>query len=571
MKKNVFLALSIVLSLVLFSCNKNLKPLDSSYFTTNPNPLEVKGGKVDADITGKFPVKYFSKKAVVTVTPILVANADPNKKWASESKVFQGEKVIGNDQTIQYKAGGTYNMKASFDYDPDMAQSALYLMFDVVVGKKSYSLPMVKLADGVIATAETADRYMKGANGPVIIPDKFQRIIQEKQEASIKFLIQQSNLRTSETKSEEMVSLTQKIKAVKDIENEEISGLEVSGYASPDGSLALNTNLAEKRQKVTVDYVNSELKKIKSQVNIDSKFTAEDWDGFQALMEKSNIQDKATILRVLSMYSDPEQREREIKNIAAAYKSIADEILPELRRSRLTLTVDIIGKSDSEILSLLSTDPQKLNLEELLYAATLVQSIADKSDIYLRVIEMYPNDMRAYNNLGVQQYVQGSVADALKSFERSLAVNAANPDANYNAGLGSLALGNLAKASEYLGKAAGTTGNLGNALGTVFTLQGNYSRATTSFGSNYTNNAALIQILNGDYRAASNILNNVANPDGYTSYLAAIVGARTNDTEAVVTNVQKAVALDSSLKAKILKDIEFAKYVTNSSFLSLLK
>ena len=571
MKKNVFLALSIVLSLVLFSCNKNLKPLDSSYFTTNPNPLEVKGGKVDADITGTFPVKYFSKKAVVTVTPILVANADPNKKWASESKVFQGEKVVGNDQTIQYKAGGTYNMKASFNYDPDMIQSALYLIFDVVVGKKSYSLPMVKLADGVIATSETADRYMSGANGPVIIPDKFQRIIQETQEASIKFLIQQSNLRPSETKSEEMVSLTQKIKAVKDVTNEEISGFEVSGYASPDGSLALNTNLAERRQKVTVDFVNTELKKIKSQVKIDSKFTAEDWDGFQALMEKSNIQDKATILRVLSMYTDPEQREREIKNISAAYKSIADEILPELRRSRLKLTVDVIGKSDSEILSFLSTDPQKLSLEELLYAATLVQTADEKSDIYMRIMEMHPNDMRAYNNLGVQQYEKGAVVDALKSFERALAVNAANPDANYNAGLGNLALGNLAKASEHLGKAAGTIGNLGNALGTVFTLQGNYSRATTSFGSNYTNNAALIQILNGDYRSASNILNNVANPDGYTSYLAAIIGARTNDTEAVVTNVQKAVSLDSSLKAKILKDIEFAKYVTNSSFLSLLK
>ncbi|MDR0811146.1 MAG: hypothetical protein LBN23_02565 [Paludibacter sp.] len=568
MKKNVFLALSVALALIFSACNKNLKPLDSSYFTTNPNPLEAKGGKVEADITGKFPVKYFSKNAVVTVTPVLVANDNPNLKWKSAPQTFQGEKVKGNDQTIQYKAGGTYNMKAAFNYVPEMAQSALYLTFDVVAGKKQYTLPMVKLADGVIGTAETADKNLTGA---VIIPDKFQRIIQETQEADIKFLIQQSNLRTSETKSAEIAALTQKIKAVKDIANEEISGFEISGYASPDGAIALNTNLADKRQKVTSDFIKSELKKIKSQVTIDSKFTAEDWDGFQALMEKSNIQDKQVILRVLSMYTDPEQREREIKNLSTAFKQIADEILPQLRRSKLKLTVDVIGKSDDEIASLAKSNPKSLTIEELLYAASIAKTPADKAAIYQKVVELYPNEIRGYNNLGVQQYSQSLIPDALSSFEKALSINPKDADANYNAGLCSLALGNISKAEEYFGKAAGTSGNLGNALGTVYTLKGEYAKAKSSFGANYTNNAALLQILNGDYKAAANTLDNVANPNGYTSYLAAIVGARTNNKDAVLTNAQKAVSLDSSLKAKILKDIEFAKYFTDSSFLSILK
>jgi len=567
MKRNVFLALSIVLALVFSSCNKDLKPLDSSYFTTNPNPLEVKGGKVEADITGKFPVKYFSKNAVVTVTPVLIANANPNQKWASASRIFQGEKVLGNDMEIKYKAGGAYTMRASFNYEPDMAQSALYLMFDVVAGKKSYTLPMVKLADGVVATAETADKLLN----PVIIPDKFQRIIKETQEANIKFLIQQSDLRTSETKSAEMVALTQKIKAVKDAANQEISGFEIAGYASPEGPYVLNKNLAENRQKVTADFINNEFKKIKSQVKIDSKFTAEDWAGFQALMEKSNIQDKEIILRVLSMYPDPEQREREIKNLSVAYKNIADNILPELRRSRLTLTVDVIGKSDSEILALLSSNPQSLSLEELLYAAALVKTPSEKMEIYQRVMEMYPEDVRAFNNFGVLQFAQGSISAALSSFEKALSINPRNPDANFNAGICNLAFGKIEKASECFGKAAGTSGNLGNALGTVFVLQGEYARAKTSFGTNYTNNAALVQILDKNYAAANNILKNIPNPDGYTSYLAAVVGARTNDTDAVLTNIQKAVSLDSSLKPKILKDIEFAKYFNNNAFLSILK
>ena len=310
MRKQLFFMVSMLLVLVLSSCNKDLKTLDPSLFTCTPNPLEVKGGKVDATITGTFPVKYFAKNATVTVTPVLTFNGKEVKAAAS---TFQGEKVVGNNKTISYKAGGSYTIKTSFDYNPEMIKSELWLDFSVSTKKKTYTLQRVKVADGVIATSQLAATSFGAENGAVIIPDKFQRVIQEMQEADIKFLIQQSELRKSEAKSEDIVALTKKIKEAKETQNKQVAGLEVAGYASPDGAVELNTNLAEKRQKVTNEFINKELKKLKTSVKVDSKFTAEDWDGFQKLMESSNIQDKQVILRVLSMYSDPEQRENESK------------------------------------------------------------------------------------------------------------------------------------------------------------------------------------------------------------------------------------------------------------------
>lgn len=567
MRKQLFFAVSLVLALVFSSCSKDMAALDPSLFKCNPNPLEVKGGKVDATITGTFPVKYFTKNATVTVTPVLKFEG---KEVKGTPVTFQGEKIVGNDQTISYKTGGTYTIKASFDYVPEMAVSELYLDFSATRKKKTYPIPAVKVADGVIATSQLASTSSNEVQ-VVIIPDKFQRVIQEMQEADIMFLIQQANLRTSETKSSDILDLTKKIKTAKETQNQEIAGLEISGYASPDGALDLNTNLAEKRGKVTTDFLNKELKKLKTTVTIDSKFTAEDWDGFQALMEKSNIQDKQVILRVLSMYTDPEQREREIKNLSSAYKSIADDILPQLRRSRLKLTVDVIGKSNEEIASLAKEDAAKLSVDELLYAATLTNDLSEKEAIYTKATDIYPNDARSFNNLGVVKYQQGNVADASRYFTKALELDPNSADANYNSGVTSLSKGDLAAAEESFGKAAGTSGNLSQALGTVNVIKGDYAKAKTYFGATATNNAALLQILDADYTGARKTLSAVAQPDATTAYLGAIIGARTNDRASVYSNMKEAVKLDRSFALKAVKDIEFSKFATDAEFLSIIK
>ena len=567
MRKQLFYAVSLVLAIIVSSCSKDMTALDPSMFKCNPNPLEVKGGKIEATITGTFPVKYFTKNATVTVTPVLKYEGKEAKSAAS---IFQGEKVVGNDQVISYKTGGTYTMKASFDYVPEMAKSELYLTFSVTTKKKTYQIPSVKVADGVIATSQ-----LVSTNGqeiaPVIVADKFQRVIQEMQEADIKFLIQQSSLRNSEVKSEDIVALTKKIKEVKGTANKQVSNFEISGYASPDGGMDLNTNLAEKREDVTVKFVNKELKKLKTSLKLDTKFTAEDWAGFQDLMDKSNIQDKQLILRVLSMYTDPEQREREIKNISTAFKAIADEILPQLRRSRLKLTVDVTGKSDAEIAKLAKEDVAKLNVEELLYAATLTNNLNEKATIYQKAIDTYPADARGFNNLGAVQLQQGNVNDAARNIAKALQIDSKNADINFNSGVAAFAKGDVAKAEEFFGKAAGTKANLGQALGSVSIVKGDYAKASSFFGNTASNNAALVQILNADYNGARKTLGAVAQPNATTSYLAAIIGARTNDRDAVFSNLKSAVKQDASYAAKAVKDIEFSKFATDEAFLSIVK
>ncbi|WP_294586215.1 tetratricopeptide repeat protein [uncultured Phocaeicola sp.] len=553
MIKKLYLPLVALLVLALSSCSK-MGELSADYFTTNPEVLEAVGGKVPVTITGKFPEKYFKKNAIVEVTPVLRWDGGEAK---GQSATFQGEKVEGNDQTISYKAGGTYTMKASFDYVPEMAKSELYLDFKIKRGKKEYTIPSVKIADGVIATSELPT--VKSANA-AYAADAFQRIIKQAQQANIMFLIQQANLRASELKSDSMKAFNKKVVEVAgDTKNFKLNNIEISAYASPDGGVELNTGLAEKRQDNTESYLNKELKKGKIDTQVDAKYTAQDWEGFQELVSKSNIQDKDLILRVLSMYQDPEQRETEIKNISSVYKTLADEILPQLRRARLTANYDVIGRSDEEIKEAFNTDPTVLSVEELLYAATLVDDNAAKASIYKKTIELYPNDYRAYNNLGMMAYTTDDKSRAENYFKQALSKNPNSAEANTNMGLCELVKGNVADAETYLSKSTGAN-TANEALGNLYIKQGQYDRAVNAFGDTKTNSAALAQILAKDYNKAKNTLNAVQRPDAYTDYLMAIVGARTNNADLVKSSMAKVAQKDATLAAKAQNDREFAKY-----------
>ena len=561
MKKSLFFV-SVLAAAMLTSCGKPVAP---EQVTVNPSPLTVVGDKVNADITGTFPVKKFSKKAIVTITPVLKYEGG---EALGAPVTYVGEKAKENGKTVSYKQGARYKQTASFDYVPAMAKSELYLRFTAKNGNKEVVIPDMKVADGVVATAKLADAK---EIEPQITADKFQRIIQEMQEADIRFLIQQSNLRNSELKSQEMKDLQAAIKDADKDEKKAINKLEVSGYASPDGGVKLNTTLADARQANAQKYLQQQLKKNKVKADIESSVTAQDWEGFQKAMEESNIQDKDLVLRVLSMYSDPEERETQIKNLSAVYKTIAEEILPELRRSRLILTTDLIGKSDEEIAELSKNDPAALNVEELLYAATLTNDANEKMAIYKKAVELFPNDYRGYNNMGMLYFKQGSVAEARRSYTQALKIAANNPDVNYNAGVAAMADNDLKMAEQYLGKAAGTEGNLSAAMGTLYTMKGDYAAAKKAYGTKPSNNAAVQQILNEDYAGARQTLAKVENPNATTAYLAAIVGARTNDRDAVYSNLKAAVARDAQFRAKAKKDIEFAKYQEDAQFQEIIK
>ena len=569
MIKKMYLPLVAVLVLALSSCGGKMGELSSEYFTTNPEVLEAIAGKVPVTINGKFPEKYMKKNAIVEVTPILKWNGGEAK---GQPYTFQGEKVEGNGQNISYKAGGSYTMKATFDYVPEMANSELYLNFKITRGNKTTTIPDVKIADGVIATSElntivtasgnAANGSKSGNTNTSVSADAFQRIIKEAQEANIMFLIQQANLRNDQLNSEEMKEFQKKIAEINaDAKNFKLNNIEVSAYASPDGGLKLNTGLAENREKNAEKYLNRQLKKGKIETNVDAKYTAQDWEGFQELVAKSNLQDKDLILRVLSMYQDPEQRENEIKNISSVYKTLADEILPQLRRARLIANYEIIGRSDEEINETFNTNPNALSVEELIYAATLTNDNARKEAIYKKAIELYPNDYRAYNNLGTLAFAANETDKAQNLFKQAAAKNANAPEVNANLGLCELVNNNLAAAETYLGKASGANA-VNEALGSLYIKQGQYQRAVNAFGDAKTNSAAQAQILAKDYNKAKATLQPVENKNAMTDYLMAIVGARTNNESLVSSSLKSAIAKDPSLATKAANDREFAKFTS---------
>ena len=562
MKKSLKLFASVMVFAILTSCGAPVQP---EKVEVNPSPLTVVGNQVDADITATFPVKKFGKKAVLIVTPVLKYNGT---EVEGKAVTYVGEKAKENGTVVSYKEGGKFTLKASFEYVPEMAKSELYLRFTAKNGNKTVEVPEMKVADGVISTAKLAEAEDVPAQ---VTADKFQRIIQEVQEADIKFLIQQTNLRNSELKSQALCDLNAAIKDADTTANKAINKLEVAGYASPDGEEGLNEKLANTRQNNAQKYLQKQLKKAKVDAAIESNVTAEDWAGFQAAMEASNIQDKELVLRVLSMYSDPEEREAQIKNLSVAFKTIAEEVLPALRRSRLILTTDLIGKSDEEIAALAANDPAALNVEELLYAATLTNDLAAKLDIYKKAVAQYGADYRTHNNLGMVYFEQGNVAEAARCYAKALQIEPNNADVNYNAALAAMAQNDLEKAEAYLGKAAGTQGNLNAAMGTLYTMKGDYEAAKNAYGNSASNNAAVQQILNADYEAALQTLNKVENPNATTAYLKAVVGARQNDRNAVYANVKAAIQQDANLKAKAQNDIEFAKYQFEEAFQALVK
>lgn len=536
------------------SCSK-MGPLSADNFTVTPKPLETQAGVVSATVNGAFPEKYMKKKAVVTVTPEL--RFGDGKVVKGEAATFQGEKVMGNDQVISYRMGGHYTMKTAFAYNPEMQKSDMYLTFDARRGKKVYNVPAVKVNYGIIATSELYRQALTNGGGCLAL-DSFQRVKAKKQEANIKFLINQANLRKSELKNNSVGEFVKLLKEInKDREGLNLQNVEIQAYASPEGGFKFNDKLANKRQNVSEKYVRKEMKSAGVEGNLDAHYTAQDWEGFQQLVQASNIQDKDVILRVLSMYKDPQEREQQIRNMSEGFRELADAILPELRRSRLIIHYETIGRNDEQIKAQYNEDAAKLSADELLYYATLEEDAAKKEEIYAKTAQLYTNDYRPLNNLAVMAFNRGDEAKAKELLAQ--AITKSNNAAEANATLGLIALknGNVAEAENLIAKAADANA-LNEALGNLSIAKGNYAQAEEYFKDSYNNSAALAQLLNKNYAAAKATLNNIKNPNGLTSYLHAIVSARQGNKYAANSYLKEALQKDPSLKAYAENDLEFA-------------
>ena len=556
MRKNLILSVSVLaVSLLGVSCSGKMGALSSDYFTVTPNPLESQAGKVPASIAGSFPEKYLKKNAVVTVIPELrYGNGETAQ---GEGATFQGEKVTGNDQTISYRLGGRYTMKTNFTYVPEMQKSEMYLTFKAKVGKKDVNIPAVKVADGVIATSELYKKTIL-SDGGCLAPDSFQRVTQQKQEANIKFLVNQANIRKSELQSnsvKDFVAMLKKINADKERLN--IQNVEIQAYASPEGGYDFNNKLSAKRQDVTEGYVNDQLKATNVNTGIDAHYTAQDWEGFKQLVAVSNIQDKDVIIRVLEMYKDPEEREKQIRNMSAGFQELAQGILPELRRSRMIINYETIGRSDEEILKQYNDDASQLNVEELLYAATLVETNEEKTAIYKKTASLYKKDARAVNNLASMAMLNGDTDVAEQYISKAISIDPKQAQAYANRGLLNLVNGDVNAAETDIAKAT-TLGDVSYAQGVLNLAKGNYKSAESNFKGESTNSAALAQILNKNYAQAVGTLDEAKNKNAVNTYLHAIAAARRENKYAAKSYLQEALEQDPSLESYAANDYELA-------------
>ena len=549
-------------SLLLASCASKFK-ISSTGVNVDPNPLTVQGDAVKTRINFAFPKKSFPKKGTLRITPVL--RYAGGEKWG-KAYDYQGDDVYGNEQVVFYKSGANAVLDFAVPYTPQMQKSELYLTFNGKVGKKAQKISSMKVADGVNATETLAT--VEGIL-PAIAPHGFQRVVKEMYDADILFQIQQANVRGSEINKEDVEEWRYTVQNAKETPNQNVS-VEVQSYASPDGGKKLNEKLSETRERNTTAALKKEFKKQDmAGVAIDAHYTAQDWEGFRTLVEKSDLPDKDLVLRVLSMYPDPESREREIKNISVVFKQLADNILPKLRRSRLIANVEIIGKSDAEIQEFIAKAPGHLSAEELLYAAELTNSTTEKMRIYQIANQIFKKDYRAYNNIGALYFAQGKIKDAEAWFNKAATLQD-NEVTKLNRGLIALYHGDKEKAQDMI-SAAINTPELGQALAYLYLKQGEYMKAETAFGETVSNNAAVAQLLNGNYAKALKTLQKITTPSATTELIRAIIAARTNDNNGVIAALKSAIALDGSVAYQIADNLEFAKYKNLAAFKALVK
>ena len=576
-KPTILIVTAAVLMSGCSGLNKMKKNADQIDFKVTPEVLETHAGKVDVTINGRFPEKYFNKKVTLTATPVLKYNGGETKY---KPVTVQGESVEANNKVISYN-GGSVAYKDAVDFDNAMSKSELYVDIKASQGLKSVDFAPVKIADGVIATSEKVVIMPKAIPGVVReanntgkydpTTDAFQRVVPDEMKADIMYLINRSNLRKEETEKSSVKDLEDYTKKANEDGRIDLKDVEISAYASPDGSIDLNTALAAERKNTSSAFLAKKLKEAGVDIELKTKYTPEDWEGFKEKMEQSNIQDKELILRVLSMYNDPEVREREMRNLSETFTEVANEILPQLRRAKMVTSVDMIGKTDEELKAAAMEDPASLNEAELLYAATLFDDMDDQLTVYKSFVKEYPNDWRGPNNVGYVLASQMKYADAKPNFEKAESLNNNEPIIKNNLGTIALSEGDIAKAETLFGAASGSGDEVNYNLGIVSIKKAEYDKAVRYFSKYQDVNSALAKMLAGDNNGALRDLE-AFNMEGcfMKEYFKAVIGARTAKESLLFDSLKAACDINPKMKEVAKVDMEFAKYSNDSRFKTIV-
>jgi len=549
-------------AIVIAACGgiEKMKELPAGFtLKVTPNPMEVHGNKVKATIEGTIPAKYFNKKAIVEITPVVIYKGG---ELALPVKTLQGEDVQANNQVINYEAGGSWKHEIEFDYKDEMFSCELVCRLAITYKDKKVNVEAPqKVGIGTLATYKLVDVDPK----PIMMKDKFVRVKSEQKEAQINFVIQKSEIRKSELTKEELKVLNDFLVEAAKTTGKEVKEIKVSAYASPDGPEKLNEKLSQERGKNTDKYLADVFKKAKveNKTAATVETTTEDWDGFQKAVQASDVEDKELIIRVLSMYSDPEVREKEIKNLSKVYKVLAEKILPELRRAKMIASVDNIGFSDDTLKYMVENNAyDSLDVEEMLYAATLVSDVTKKIEVYMKAGEKF-NCPRGYNNAAYLHLTNKDAAAAKAALDK-VPADQKIPAVTNNRGCVALLEGNFDEAEKLFTEAADAGNEVKYNLGIIAIVKNQYPAAAEYFAGSDSFNQGLALLLNGKVDAAKNTFAKVETAKGY--YGRAIVGARMQEEATVLDNLRTAIGKDASLKDRAKEDVEFRNYFQNEAF-----
>jgi len=588
-----YLALMIATAFVAGGCNGLKKMANNANLiqrSITPSPLEMHAGKVPVSITVSFPAKYFDKKAYIVCTPSLKSELNSGAEIKMKSASIQGEKVKDNNPVIPYKAGGSYTYKDTLDYSDPYRRSDLILNMKATKGSETVDIADIKIGDGVNVTPLLVEEGLKVDNGVVAGANNngkeagSNRLVEVKVEKpksstmtkdlTVYYPMQKAALDKKEQKKNEVSSFVADVKAAADDANTNLKSIQVASYASPDGPEDMNANLVDQRGKTGEGFAKDQLKKVEGASNIISRQTtqAEDWEGFKKEAEASNLKDKDLILRVLSMYSDPNVREREIKNISAAYTGLKTSVLPKLRRSEIKAVLETKEKTNAELISLSKANPAQLSNEEALYASTLADlDPQTKINLLKDYTSKNPNDWRGFNNLGVNYVKTGDLASAKTQFEKAKSIDGNQGAVYNNLGVVDYSNNEVEGAKENWNKAKNFgSQEAGYNLGVINIREGEYDKAVVNFGTVPTFNKALAETLNRSTADAKSTLNNVESEDAWVDYLKAIVAAKNSDQDGVISNLKNACKKNSELKNYAKNDVEFIRYFEESAFKAIV-
>jgi len=562
-KTNLHIVTAILIASIFAASCSVLKDLE---YEVKENPIEMHGDKVTVKIDGKFIEKGLNKKAFVTLTPTLINAAGEELEF--EPKSFKGEKAAGNGEVVK-KDGHSFSYTSTRPYDSRFENSELVVKYIALKGtKEKLNDKTAKIADATIVTPELLQNDDKVVMGK----DNLVRSVKKSTKAVINFNKAKSNLRRGETTDADILAMESFILAGNTNSKIVFNNIEIVSYASPEGEMEKNSNLALDRGETAEKYLMKANKKLN--LNLDPTLISktpkgEDWDGLKELISKSNHEDKNIIVAVAEMESDPTKREQEIKALSTTYKFLDKDIFPQLRRSQMVLNYTEFGLTDEELKATSQSAPQTLSVEELLFTAGLVSDKEEKLRLFNEVIKKDASDYRGFTNAGVILYNKKMTTEANKMFTKAYNADK-NAITSNNMGVVKRQAGDIAGAAKLFGDATATGDAAKYNMGLINIKKGEYSNAISNMGSTNTFNKALAQTLNKDYSSASSSLANSTEANTAKGlYLKAVIASRNGNESEVISSLVKAFEKDSSLRAKAKKDREFIKYFKNTAFIAL--